>query len=124
MLRRPPRSTRPDTLFPYTTLFRSVGILIEPRDRQELLGRNPDRGARRARSHARRAARNALAHVALHRDFLGLLVAQFILGPFGRWSAGAAPVPGEHPAHRARLHGRRRFHADHAINTESQPADL
>src|SRR3546814_17815116 len=25
MIRRPPRSTRPDTLFPYTTLFRSVG---------------------------------------------------------------------------------------------------
>src|SRR3546814_5041674 len=24
MVRRPPRSTRPDTLFPYTTLFRSV----------------------------------------------------------------------------------------------------
>src|SRR3546814_15475792 len=24
MIRRPPRSTRPDTLFPYTTLFRSV----------------------------------------------------------------------------------------------------
>src|SRR3546814_11391217 len=23
MIRRPPRSTRPDTLFPYTTLFRS-----------------------------------------------------------------------------------------------------
>src|SRR3546814_8605510 len=27
MLRRPPRSTRPDTLFPYTTLFRSGGRL-------------------------------------------------------------------------------------------------
>src|SRR3546814_2431944 len=27
MLRRPPRSTRTDTLFPYTTLFRSV---LEP----------------------------------------------------------------------------------------------
>src|SRR3546814_15316595 len=26
MLRRPPRSTRTDTLFPYTTLFRSVKI--------------------------------------------------------------------------------------------------
>src|SRR3546814_11703378 len=26
MLRRPPRSTRTDTLFPYTTLFRSGGI--------------------------------------------------------------------------------------------------
>src|SRR3546814_5814736 len=27
MIRRPPRSTRPDTLFPYTTLFRS--LLVE-----------------------------------------------------------------------------------------------
>src|SRR3546814_2431610 len=26
MIRRPPRSTRTDTLFPYTTLFRSCGI--------------------------------------------------------------------------------------------------
>src|SRR3546814_5440582 len=26
MIRRPPRSTRTDTLFPYTTLFRSNGI--------------------------------------------------------------------------------------------------
>src|SRR3546814_3893347 len=28
MIRRPPRSTRTDTLFPYTTLFRSLGLLI------------------------------------------------------------------------------------------------
>src|SRR3546814_20529108 len=27
MIRRPPRSTRTDTLFPYTTLFRSTGKL-------------------------------------------------------------------------------------------------
>src|SRR3546814_9531518 len=27
MIRRPPRSTRTDTLFPYTTLFRSIGWL-------------------------------------------------------------------------------------------------
>src|SRR3546814_10652058 len=27
MIRRPPRSTRTDTLFPYTTLFRSPGVL-------------------------------------------------------------------------------------------------
>src|SRR3546814_13955641 len=26
MIRRPPRSTRTDTLFPYTTLFRSAGL--------------------------------------------------------------------------------------------------
>src|SRR3546814_2604207 len=28
MIRRPPRSTRTDTLFPYTTLFRSIPVLI------------------------------------------------------------------------------------------------
>src|SRR3546814_11094978 len=28
MIRRPPRSTRTDTLFPYTTLFRSVDALV------------------------------------------------------------------------------------------------
>src|SRR3546814_5192580 len=27
MIRRPPRSTRTDTLFPYTTLFRSVPVM-------------------------------------------------------------------------------------------------
>src|SRR3546814_8399927 len=27
MIRRPPRSTRTDTLFPYTTLFRSKGLI-------------------------------------------------------------------------------------------------
>src|SRR3546814_7425166 len=30
MIRRPPRSTRTDTLFPYTTLFRSLLIAIAP----------------------------------------------------------------------------------------------
>src|SRR3546814_3706000 len=28
MIRRPPRSTRTDTLFPYTTLFRSEGVTV------------------------------------------------------------------------------------------------
>src|SRR3546814_9905733 len=31
MIRRPPRSTRTDTLFPYTTLFRSLGGSASPR---------------------------------------------------------------------------------------------
>src|SRR3546814_12650327 len=31
MIRRPPRSTRTDTLFPYTTLFRSIGFEIGER---------------------------------------------------------------------------------------------
>src|SRR3546814_1573382 len=29
MIRRPPRSTRTDTLFPYTTLFRSVKRILQ-----------------------------------------------------------------------------------------------
>src|SRR3546814_12118036 len=36
MIRRPPRSTRTDTLFPYTTLFRSEG---GPADIQPILGK-------------------------------------------------------------------------------------
>src|SRR3546814_12837709 len=33
MLRRPPRSTRTDTLFPYPTLFRSAVLADQDRDR-------------------------------------------------------------------------------------------
>src|SRR3546814_4757013 len=32
MIRRPPRSTRTDTLFPYTTLFRSLSVLTPSTD--------------------------------------------------------------------------------------------
>src|SRR3546814_4027305 len=49
MKRRPPRSTRTDTLFPYTTLFRS------------LLGHARSRPARRLDARARRLA-DARAH--------------------------------------------------------------
>src|SRR3546814_1518882 len=38
MIRRPPRSTRTDTLFPYTTLFRSLRLDRSPLDR---LSRGP-----------------------------------------------------------------------------------
>src|SRR3546814_16668927 len=39
MIRRPPRSTRTDTLFPYTTLFRSVAAddCIEPLRKTHLI---------------------------------------------------------------------------------------
>src|SRR3546814_11729303 len=43
MIRRPPRSTRTDTLFPYTTLFRSTGP--GSRSRLLLVGRSPAPGA-------------------------------------------------------------------------------
>src|SRR3546814_9852362 len=35
MIRRPPRSTRTDTLFPYTTLFRSPDLHKEPLEPEE-----------------------------------------------------------------------------------------
>src|SRR3546814_19512730 len=43
MIRRPPRSTRTDTLFPYTTLFRSVDLgadfrLRDPQDYRKWYG--------------------------------------------------------------------------------------
>src|SRR3546814_15934741 len=64
MIRRPPRSTRTDTLFPYTTLFRSPGRQRRepgaspdrlypaeiPRARR---GRDADRARRRARDRSR-----------------------------------------------------------------------
>src|SRR3546814_1240415 len=50
MIRRPPRSTRTDTLFPYTTLFRSHGSLRGAGKRQ--------RGASARQRCAGRAARS------------------------------------------------------------------
>src|SRR3546814_15541315 len=49
MIRRPPRSTRTDTLFPYTTLFRSDGGGA----------RNPPRAPQRSRSRPRSRAEHA-----------------------------------------------------------------
>src|SRR3546814_2753172 len=47
MIRRPPRSTRTDTLFPYTTLFRSVdGRLRGGAQRQYIERRGIEEGAR------------------------------------------------------------------------------
>src|SRR3546814_4034450 len=42
MIRRPPRSTRTDTLFPYTTLFRSVARKGQPGDPQDALDGHVD----------------------------------------------------------------------------------
>src|SRR3546814_3828583 len=46
MIRRPPRSTRTDTLFPYTTLFRSQGDGMPDHPLPELGGKTPLEAAR------------------------------------------------------------------------------
>src|SRR3546814_11541142 len=58
MRRRPPRSTRTDTLFPYTTLFRSLGVDEEAEARDEVDGATQGNAAgagRRALGADRRA---------------------------------------------------------------------
>src|SRR3546814_2449903 len=64
MIRRPPRSTRTDTLFPYTTLFRS--------DKRRLM-----------------AVACALASFAVHAELAGPAVDSC---PTGRLAASAVPI--------------------------------
>src|SRR3546814_19529509 len=87
MIRRPPKSTRTDTLFPYTTLFRSQRIVLvhelrELRRTEELLDRcryrlGIDQVLRRQVLGF--SQRKALAHRALDTDQAG---AEHVLGHF------------------------------------------
>src|SRR3546814_15568682 len=62
MIRRPPRSTRTDTLFPYTTLFRSRLSPICSRQPRTYSTRWSKR-ARRCRTHGRRSNAACLARL-------------------------------------------------------------
>src|SRR3546814_12783527 len=67
MIRRPPRSTRTDTLFPYTTLFRSPTSFTNAK----ILGRaippiNVVHAARRPRTKARPSPIRGAADQAVH----------------------------------------------------------
>src|SRR3546814_8599912 len=63
MIRRPPRSTRTDTLVPYTTLFRSLSPSV-PRHRSvsHYRRREPRRCERHRRSSARDRPRDHTVH--------------------------------------------------------------
>src|SRR3546814_12068469 len=69
MIRRPPRSTRTDTLFPYTTLFRSdvvIGVLdIRP------AGQRRDRVSRRHEIEVGRRLLVIPAHTEIERQPIG-----------------------------------------------------
>src|SRR3546814_13726444 len=76
MIRRPPRSTRTDTLFPYTTLFRSRcgqqsvdAELILPQERAEILARSAalaDAGSQGAGKVSGRVLQQAAAALPLY----------------------------------------------------------
>src|SRR3546814_16326249 len=91
MIRRPPRSTRTDTLFPYTTLFRSDGEGKQRRDRRLRMD------GRRSRPH--RAPAGALEGVTmqLYLDCDG------VLADFDR---GATELLGMQPRAYEKRHGR------------------
>src|SRR3546814_2130859 len=55
MVRRPPRSTRTDTLFPYTTLFRSAAVGAHRPGAGAARGRGDPRTGGPAQGHAGRA---------------------------------------------------------------------
>src|SRR3546814_4921835 len=83
MIRRPPRSTRTDTLFPYTTLFRSNRVHDAPAELAEL---------RPVADHAlflQRARRKA-------QVFGGLVVGQVALGLHGRSDSSGGRRSEEH----------------------------
>src|SRR3546814_7531498 len=56
MIRRPPRSTRTDTLFPYTTLFRStLAMFADSTCLQEIGGRKRRDHSRHRQAHQHRS---------------------------------------------------------------------
>src|SRR3546814_18893803 len=63
MIRRPPRSTHTDTLFPYTTLFRSRHRAVDGAQRSGVDRRGTACGERRARPAGRRRGAGAGAGV-------------------------------------------------------------
>src|SRR3546814_20836431 len=85
MIRRPPRSTRTDTLFPYTTLFRS------PQEECRGAVRDPEPRRHHGKQHRARDHRKLpAAHIAAQRP-----------GDRTAESAGIRTVRVERPADRA-----------------------
>src|SRR3546814_14426319 len=95
MIRRPPRSTRTDTLFPYTTLFRSLAA-AEPRNVEVHADDAEPRiaDAHRRRDRAARFQRRQVKRMAF-LDFRPLAHEQRISVPADRIGASAEQIDGD-----------------------------
>src|SRR3546814_19565078 len=86
MIRQPPRSTRTDTLFPYTTLFRSIGVNR---------GHRPVMAGIHRLEHVERLAGAHLAHddpVGAHAQrVLDQVALAYFAAPFDVWRARFKP---------------------------------
>src|SRR3546814_1973671 len=95
MIRRPPRSTRTDTLFPYTTLFRSPGVgggggLPRRPARRAARKRRLDRLPYPVRQHdGVRLARKLVAGAAVRRPCQSLRLWRLALHPLGAGGGGS-----------------------------------
>src|SRR3546814_11591264 len=125
MIQRPPRSTRTDTLFPYTTLFRSVRIDDDriPRDHQSAVEiRRPGPVPQGKAGAVALSIRDAGAFhrggvPRLFRDRPGRAeIPAGVSGRYGRDSAGSPAVPRQLP---------QLYHAvHHGIRDRLPSADL
>src|SRR3546814_5177237 len=81
MIRRPTRTTRTDTLFPYTTLFRSLELAPIGLAERAAMGQRQPRGAGRADGrpkrpfHRRVPAANHVSQLGVERSLVDLPVA-------------------------------------------------
>src|SRR3546814_13373646 len=93
MIRRPPRSTRTDTLFPYTTLFRSDGDEVGVADGASV----EHEGPRGFRQQATGDRRRGFRRVERQRDVDLAVIAELALRRPARREGVAAAPPGRVP---------------------------
>src|SRR3546814_8581801 len=79
MIRRPPRSTRTDTLFPYTTLFRSVEPEAEFGEQQQFVARERRRPLPRRRRNRDRVEQRSEEHTSELQSLMRISYAVFCL---------------------------------------------
>src|SRR3546814_7361155 len=79
MIRRPPRSTRTDTLFPYTTLFRSGAGRRRAGGPHHCRRPRPARGGGRAPAAPRRPRRRSEEHTSELQSLMRISYAVFCL---------------------------------------------
>src|SRR3546814_13357555 len=91
MIRRPPRSTRTDTLFPYTTLFRSKLVGADALERAQIL--DPVRMSGLGQAQSGETGEKGADHDRLALPPEGLLIWKNRLSPPWRVARTISPLP-------------------------------
>src|SRR3546814_2930850 len=102
MIRRPPRSTRTDTLFPYTTLFRSRHCNNKVRRRRR---RRPWRRRRRASARGRELRKRSACPRPIRRARGGQNLSDFVAPAKAEAANGFTQLRWTNPPEAPRLRG-------------------